>query len=168
MLSESKYSDLVFLFSPLYIEMIKTQIKIIPGLRGKCLQESFLFTASCYLNYLFIHYMLCARHTGEYIWRFPTLPLFCYPCGSHTGHISWDKFLFNLSGEKFHLWKYFFLLSFVRKWKVCNNMFSALAARKFSQIEVITLSWESGNIALTASFSCFLLFLSLRDLFYIF
>lgn len=148
--------------------LIKIQIKIIPGLCGKWIQESFFFMALCYLNYLFIHCMLCARHTGEYIWKFLPLPLFCYPCGSHTGRISWGKFLFSLSGKKFHLWKYFFLLSFVRKWKVCNNMFSALAARKFSQIVVITLSWESGNIALTASFIWFLLFLSLSDLFYIF
>ena len=60
-----------------------------------------------YLNYLFIHYMLCARHSGEYIWRYPLLH---FP--THVAHIQVTFLGVNscivYSRKKFHLWRYFF------------------------------------------------------------
>lgn len=53
-----------------------------------------------------------------------TLPLH-YPYDPHTDHISWAKF-FSLFNENILTLKIIFLLSFVRKWKVCNNVFSFL------------------------------------------
>ena len=97
-------------FFPLYRNIFtEMQIKVIPGLCGKWIQDSFFFIAILYLNYLFICHMLCARYSGEYIWRLPlSLKAILLHFAIHMGLI---QVMFHgvnsyvvYSREKFHLW----------------------------------------------------------------
>lgn len=125
-----------FSFFSLHIEMsLLKYIKVIPRLCGKWTQESFPVMVLCYLNCLFIHFRLCARYSGKYIWRFPALtpPPLCYPYGPYRDHILWGKFLCTLFKEKVLSLKIFFFFTFF-----CQKMesmpqcvfFSASTARK--------------------------------------
>lgn len=162
MFFESKFSDLIFLFFSSHTAMsLLKHIRVIPGVCGKWPQESFFVMILCYWSYLFFQLMLCVMYSGKYMWRFPTLPPhpFCYPYGLYRDHILWGRFLCSLFKDKVLSLKIIFLLSFVRKWKVCHNtvFFSALTARKLrAKSWVINLSWELGSPSLSTFFSWFL------------
>ena len=87
-------------------------------------------------------------------------PPFCYPCGPHTGHVSWGKFLCSLFKGKVPPLKliFYFLLLENGKYATVCFLFWLKCQKTWSQILVTTLSWELGSIflSLSASFSWFL------------
>ena len=155
-------------FFPLYRNIFtEIQIKVIPGLCGKWIQDSFLkkkkkrfiLFYSYTLFKLFVHLLhaVCKVQWWIYleITPFPQShsPPFCYPYGPHTGHVSWGKFLCSLFKGKVPPLKliFYFLLSENGKYATVCFLFWLKCQKTWSQILVTTSSWELGSIFLSLS-----------------